>query len=269
MRAMVLIVGATLLAISAYVWTELPQAREKFQSYLPAHEVTALEARYSPEMVVARYQKQVNDKGSSYEEPNLELVPYLLLEVKYVKDSTSYEGKLLWGLCDGEIVLNPASWVKTHGYDDCLNAHANRNDMRIVHALAQHGGQLDRSGLLASLHQDAAKVDEWLDSCRKKQLITQSGNHWKLHMQRPIFCLEPLTPLHDALVERPLAGAKLIQARYRSAQILELAKAAYGDDFAIKRFEEIYLPVYSLVFKSSDGSKKTLRFNAYSNTLFL
>lgn len=258
-----------LLVGGAYFLTEVPQARDKLENFLPKHELMTFEAKFTPDQLVQRYQRQVDDKGATYEDPSLEFYPFLLMEVKYVKGPHSIEGNLVWSLSTGEVVLNTHQWSSTHGYDDCLMARATHDEMRIIHALAEKGGQLDRPGLVDALKQDPRHIDEWLERCRKKQLITQTGNHWKLHMQHPLFCLEPTTIMKDTLVERSAADAKLMAPRYRSAQIIELAKAAFGQDFAIKRYYEVYLPIYSLVFKYADGSKRTLRFNAHSNTLYV
>lgn len=257
------------IVAGAYFWTEAPlQWKDQLLEWLPSYEVSCLEVRYSPEQVLQKHQAKVCENGCSYDEASLELYPYLLMDVKYLKGTSSYEGKLLWSLTDGEIVLNTRAWQTSHGYDDCLMAHTSREEMRIINALSQHGGQLDRQRLLEYLKHDSAHVDQWLEKCHKKQLIIQTGNLWKLHMQNPNFCIEPVTQIKETLVQRSLSGAKIMNGRYRISQITELAKAAFGSDFAIKRSQEIYIPIYCLNFKHADGSRSTMRVNAYSSSLF-
>jgi len=43
---------------------------------------------------------------------------------------------------------------------------------------------------------------------------------------------------------------------------VKTAKAAFGDDFAIRKTTEIFLPVYSIVVQNPDGSHMTTYWNA-------
>lgn len=275
-RSFFLFAAIAFVTTSAYVWTEMPYLADQIRTYLPSSlpqvlpskELTCFEQRYNVDQLIQKHQKTVKEKGGEYEAPRLELYPYLLMEVKYVKSGSTYESYLLWSLNHGEMVLNTQTWNMTHGYDDCLAAKATRDEMKVVNALAQAGGQLDRGGVIERVKLDPAHIDEWLEKCRRKHLVVQMGSQWRLHVQRPQLSSEPVTQWKDDLVERSGEGAQIISPRFREGQIMELAQSAFGTDFAIKRSQLVYLPVYSITFKASDGSKKTLRLNAYTNTAF-
>ena len=132
-----------------------------------------LEIRYTAEEIMTR-QQQTLLKGTDYKflEPQLIFYPYLLLEVKFAKDHKyTQEGILLWGLTDGEMVLDTATWEKTHGFEDCLLAKADKNDFKILHTLVNQGGFMDREALYRKFKVDSDVLDEWIDSCRRKKLI--------------------------------------------------------------------------------------------------
>ena len=63
----------------------------------------------------------LKDTDHVFLEPTLKFVPYLLMDVKYIRtqDKTG-EGVILWGLVDGEMVINTGTWEKTHGFTDCI-----------------------------------------------------------------------------------------------------------------------------------------------------
>ena len=52
------------------------------------------------------------------------------------------------------------------------------------------------------------------------------------------------------------------QKRFRCAQIEQIARAAFGPDFAIRKTIEIFLPVYSITVQNPDGSQMTSFWNA-------
>ena len=72
----------------------------------------------------------------------LKYYPYFLLDVKYPDQSKTREGVLLWGLNNGEMVLNTETWESTHGFRDCLECQAGRSDFKILQALARRQGMM-------------------------------------------------------------------------------------------------------------------------------
>ena len=90
-----------------------------------------------PEQIVDAHRKELLGGGKkSLQNTTLKYYPYLLLDVKYPDSSKTREGVLLWGLTDGEMVLNTDTWESTHGFRDCLECQAGRNDFKMLQALA-------------------------------------------------------------------------------------------------------------------------------------
>ncbi len=227
--------------------------------------------RYSAESIMEAHRKELlKDPNHIFLEPTLKFVPYLLLDVKYnrSKDKTS-EGIILWGLVDGEMVINTGTWEKTHGFTDCIASNATRQEFKIINALSSKGGSWDRDGLSRFLNIENNILDTWVDSCRKKSLIVQHGNTYRLHLQNPKLQVIPETKLEQWLVTKPTKHALRVKKRYRASQIENIAKAAFGGDFAIRKTTEIFLPVYSIVVQNPDGSQMTTYWNALNGKRLL
>jgi hypothetical protein len=223
-----------------------------------------LEVRYSAEAIMEAHRKELLKDGDHvYLSPKLKFVPYLLMEVKYnrTQDKTG-EGVILWGLVDGEMVINTSTWEKTHGFTDCIASNATRQEFKIINALASRGGVWDREGLSKFLNIENHILDSWIDSCRNKSLIVQSGNSYRLHLQNPKLQVIPETRLEQWLVTKATKKAVRVKKRYRSSQIEYIARAAFGNDFAIRKTTEVFLPVYSITVQNPDGSQMTSYWNA-------
>ena len=100
---------------------------------------------------------------------------------------------MLWGLNDGEMVIHTATWKKLDGFEDCLAVKADKNDFKIIEALAAHGGTLDREKIYNLFTVDQEIVDNRVDSCRNKKLVVASGNKFRLHLEKPVLKAEPIT----------------------------------------------------------------------------
>ena len=72
----------------------------------------------------------------------------------------------------------------------------------------------------------------------------------------------PETKLEHCLVTKPTKKAIRVKRRYRPAQIEAIARAAFGNDFAVRKTTEIFLPVHSIVVQNPDGTKMTTYWNA-------
>ncbi len=265
MRAMILTVMCLVLVIGGYwSWNYQPKVRTKIEDLLSSATFQTLEIRYSAESIMDAHKKELlKDTDHVFLEPSLKFVPYLLMDVKYIRsqDKTG-EGVILWGLVDGEMVINTGTWEKTHGFTDCIASNANRYEFKIINALASRGGAWDRDGLSKFLNIENNILDTWVDSCRKKSLIVQNGNTYRLHLQNPKLQVIPETKLEQWLVTKPTKHALRVKKRYRSTQIENIARAAFGNDFAIRKTAEIFLPVYSIVVQNPDGSQMTTFWNA-------
>ncbi|MCC5832130.1 MAG: hypothetical protein JJU12_03705 [Chlamydiales bacterium] len=249
-----------------YAWDNIPQLREAAHHTLSKTEYRTLEIRYAAEELMRIHKDHfLKNNQYSYLEPQLLYYPYLLMDVKYTKDrSTTCEGTLLWGLTDGEMVINTATWEKTHGFEDCLLTKADKNDFKIIKALVENGGMIDREKLYQCFKVDHDILDDWIDSCRQKKLIVISGNQFRLHFADPRLEIQPSTHLDQALVSQPARPSAKVPRRYSPSQIMKLAEIVFGGDFAIRKTEEVFLPVYSVAIENPDGSTRTVYFNALS-----
>ncbi len=247
-----------------WAWMYAPGVRSKVEEALSSATFQTLEVRYSPEAIMEAHRKELlKDAQHVFLEPRLKFVPYLLMEVKYNRtyDKTA-EGVILWGLVDGEMVINTNNWEKTHGFTDCIASNATRQEFKIINALASRGGSWDREGLSRYLNIENPILDSWIESCRNKSLIVQNGNHYRLHLQNPRLQVMPETRLEQWLVTKATKHALRVPRRYRPAQIETIARAAFGGDFAIRKSTEIFLPVYSITVQNPDGSQMTSHWNA-------
>ncbi|MBN1914727.1 MAG: hypothetical protein JW769_02430 [Parachlamydiales bacterium] len=247
-----------------WMWSSNPQVRSLLLQIAAPSKIQTLEIRYSAQGLMEMHKRELlKDAKHTFLKPTLQFHPYLLMEVKYSKttDRTG-EGIILWSLIDGEMVINTNTWEKTHGFSDCLSAHADKHDFKIINALAQYGGAMDRNALSQHLNVDDNVLDVWIDNCRRKSLIVQKGNIYRLHLEEPKMRVLPETKLMQWLVTKSSVKIDRIAKRFNIYQIENLAKNAFGNDFAIRKTTEVFLPVYNIVIQNPDGSQMTSYWNA-------
>ena len=247
-----------------WVWNNVPEARNFIEARIDSQGFHTLEVRHTADQIMqAHADELLKDEAHSFRRPTLLFQPYLLMEVKYTGSSgNTNEGVILWSLESGEMVVDATTWEMTHGFQDCINAKASRNDFRVLTALADNHTSLRRDALAEKLHVDLDIVDTWLDSCRQKKLIVQCGGNYRLHFQNPRLSVSPQTHLNQRLVTKPYKHAERIPRRYSIHQIEALAQCAFGNDFTIRHSKEVYLPVYSIVVQNPDGTRLTSYWNA-------
>lgn len=259
-----MVIVVALVAGGWWLWNNNSQLREVIDQYVGSTELLTLEARYTAQQIMDAHSKELlGDNQHSFQEPSLKFYPYLLLEVKYtLPDKKSREGVILWGLEDGEMVLNTETWEKTHGFQDALEADATRNDFKIINALAAHNGYMSREDLLRDLHVETETANSWIESARKKHLVVQQGNGYQLHFEDAKFLVVPQTKISQWLVTKPYVHAARVPHKYSKSQIEKLAKAAFGPDFTIRSDKEVFLPVHAIEVLNPDGSVLTSYWNA-------
>jgi hypothetical protein len=251
-------------------WFFSPTFRSQMENVLSSNTFQTLEVRYSAEAIMEAHRRDLlKDSEHVFLEPALKFVPYLLMEVKYnrTRDKTG-EGVILWGMVDGEMIINTNTWESTHGFTDCIASNATRQEFKIINALASRGGSWDREGLSKHLNMENPILDNWIESCRNKSLIVQNGNTYRLHLHNPKLQVIPETRLEQWLVTKGTKHAIRVKKRFRSSQIENIARAAFGDDFAIRKTTEVFLPVYSITVQNPDGSMGTSYWNALNGKRF-
>lgn len=261
---------ATILAIIAGsygVWMvshNHPDVKNKVASILDMGNFHTLEVRYNANQIMDKHRKSLlKDNRHRFLDPVLEFYPYLLMEVKYTSsDDKTLESIMLWDLTDGEMVTQTKDWEKTHGFGDCITADTTPQEFKILNLLAKKDGSMDRDGLSKALSVEPEVLNAWLDSCRKKKLIIQAGNHFKLHFQKPKLSSIPETKLDERLVTKPYKDAIRLGRQFTPGQIERIARAAFGQNFAIRTVTDVYLPVHSITVQNPDGSVHTSHWNA-------
>jgi hypothetical protein len=248
-----------------------PELKTKVQEFISSGSFPTLEVRYTAAQIMESHRRDLlKDSRHRFLEPQLKFYPYLLMEVKYnLSEEKTREGVILWDLLDGEMVVETKAWEKTHGFGDCITAGTQRHEFKILNILAKKGGAIDREGLSKALHVENETLDLWLESCRRKKLIVQSGNKYRLHLQNPHLRATPETKLDHKLVTMPNKGASRLPRRYSLGQIERLTKAAFGNDFAIRKTTDVYLPVHCIVVQNPDGSIHTSHWNALNGKQLL
>lgn len=241
-----------------------PEVKTKIEELLNTGSFNTLEVRYTASQIMATQRKRLlKDNRHKFLEPSVKFFPYVLMEVKYtVSDKKTKEGVILWDLNDGEMVIETKQWSKTHGLGACISANADRHEYRVIHTLVSKGGSADRETLIKALHVDSEVFDSWIESCRRKQLIVQSGNRYRLHIEKPHLQSIPSTKIDERLVTKPHRNAHRTPHRYSLSQIEKNARAAFGNDFAIGKTMDLYLPVHCIVVQNPDGSIHTSHWNA-------
>lgn len=260
------IITTSILLGSILYWfsTNHPELRSQIEQFLEGGQFHTLEIKYNAKQLMESHRKELlKDASHTYLEPSLKFYPYLLLEVKYnLSEEKTREGVILWDLCDGEMVIDTSSWEKTHGFGDFINANTEKHEFKILNILARKGGTLDREGLSKALQVENDILNAWIDSCRKKKLVIQAGNNFRLHLQNPHLNSVPETRISEWLVTKPYKNAVRFSRKYSLAQIQKIAKAAFGNDFVIRQTTDVYLPVHSISVQNPDGTIKTSNWNA-------
>lgn len=241
-----------------------PELKNKVEALLNSESFKTLEIRYTANQLMETNRKSLlKDNRYRYLEPSLKFYSYLILEVKYaVSEKKTKEGVILWDMTDGEMVIETRNWEKTHGFGDCIQANIDRHEFKVINALASKGGSADRDALFKVLHVDNEVLDVWIESCRRKQLIVQVGNRYRLHFEKPLFQTLPSTTLDERLVTKSHRNAERVSSRFSLAQIEKIARCAFGNEFAIRKTADIYLPVQCIVVQNPDGSIHTTYWNA-------
>jgi hypothetical protein len=259
---LVLLAGAA--AGGWWLWNHQNTLSDQIGQYVGNGDTITLEARYSPEKIMESHKQDLlEDDLHKYQGAFVKFHPYLLMEVKYhLADHKTHEGVVLWGMENGEMVLNAENWEQTHGLADCLVAGVTRNDCKVINALAKHKGAMHRDDLLNELHVESDTLDQWIDSLLNKHLVVYKGNEYRLHLQDPNLPTLPRTKLKQSLVTKVNVHTARVSRKYSANQIEKMAQAFFGQDFTIRTTQEVFLPVIGINVLNPDGSISTSHWNA-------
>lgn len=264
MRKLKLLLGLAVLGGGAYLWYNDSPIKDAFSQYAENGEILTFEAKYSPEQLIENNRRLLlGDNQRTLKDSSLKYTPYLLMDVKYIQaDKKTREGVVLWGMVDGEMVVNSDTWERSHGFEDAINAGATQQDFKIINILARSKGYLSKDEIRRELQLDSDVIDPWLDSARQKHLIVQKGNDIQLHFEDPRIPSIPQTKFKQWIVSRPYNYGQRVGKKYSRSQIEKISRAAFGQDFTIRSAKEVYLPIYSIEVANPDGSVMTSFWNA-------
>jgi hypothetical protein len=263
MKIIIVIICVCMLGAGGFYFKDrIPEIKSFKLDKITTRDCRAFKMRITAQEIMEKNKKQLlKTESFHYLEPQVVLYPYLLMDVKYTMDEKTGEGVLLWGLNDGEMVIDADKWEKTHGFEDCIVAKADQNDFKIIKALVESGGSLDKDKIYDKFKVEDELLNEWLESAREKKLIVSSGAKLRLHLQNPQLVIYPITRLAESLVSVSTKLSLKAKTRYSSSQIKNLTSQAFGSDFVIRRSEQVYLPILSIGVENPDGSILTTYWN--------
>lgn len=258
MRRLIILLFISLCCFGGwYYWQQNPTCLKEATAKIQAKELSTFKLRISHEKIMADNKKELlKNPGSNYLEPKIVYYPYLLMDVKYAREGKkkTAEGMLLWGLVDGEMVIDTKDWKKTHGFEDCLTAKVKEEDFKLLKIVAQHGGEMEKEEILEKFTGDKDKLEGRIKSCEKLKLLVEEEGMIRLHFENPKLEIEPHTNLDEWIVTLSQKPANRAKKKYSHLQITKFAALAFGSDFAIKRTEEVYLPIYEIAVQNGDGT---------------
>ena len=251
------LIGICIIAIAAFfVYEHKETILQQIEGLKKEPHVNSLEASLSPdEIVQLKQQELLRDPGSSIAETQTVYLPYLLFDVKFVNsDKKTEEGRLLFSMVTGEMVLDTQTFSTTHGFEDCIEASASAEDFKVLHLLDANGGHMTRELLAQKLALDPEELGGILESLRKKHLIAVKGDTVRIHFQNPILNVVPKTKFAHPLVLKEVTSRQRLSPQFSKNQVKKIVKAAFGQDFAIRKESELYIPVIEVDVLMKDGS---------------
>lgn len=257
-----------ILLLVTFVWftkEQHPKWKEELMHFFDSRPCAVIEAKFTPEQIIEMNRKSLlRIHKYQYLPPVTKLYPCLLLDVKYSPSpNKTKEDLILWDLIDGEMIINTKDWKKTHGLSDCIRENSSKLELQILLTLARHKGSLHCDSLLQLLHWDKPTFTAWIESCRRKSLVTQHENMVRIHMQEPLLSSTPKTIFHENLVTKmDDSGTTRLSNRFSSCQIKRIASLVFGEEFSIRNMKRVFLPIYIITVQNPDSSLQTTYWNA-------
>ncbi len=238
----------------------------EFISQADAEEsITCFEATIIPEDLQKKSAKTLlKNEKYSWGESHFIYLPCLLVDAKYSQEQqrSTQSGKMLWDLSAGELILDTNTFAKTAGFEDCLSSKVNAEDFRILNLLAKHQGSVSKDIVLRELGYDDDLAFQRIQDLRKKKLIATSNDTLRIHVENPLFRVEPKSNITLPFVTREVLRGQLIPTRFNQHELIDMIKVAFGSDLGIRSTKIVFLPIIQLKILNPDGSKRTTHWNA-------
>lgn len=253
-----------------YMGEKHPEVKQKIEQWVDFRSFECIEARYSAEQILEnRRSELLKESGSKYLASDLVFYPYLLMEIKYSKaNSKTKEAAILWDLYDGEMILSTKHWKKTHGFADLARANVQQHEFKVINALIKKGASADLFTLSKELVINQSLLESWLKTTLRKNLIVSHQGVYRLHMEKPQFTETPETNMDERLATRSVKQSARFSKEFSRRQIEKTAHVIFGGDFTILRSVELYLPVFAISIKKSDGATRTTYWNGFNGKRF-
>lgn len=242
---------------------------ERLQQYvLPStkeESIDTFEALILPNDLLTKQPHLLTTQGHSFGPVTLYFAPQLLLSVKYSHDSKSSKASTaVWDMIDGELVIDTNTFDHTQGFADCLASQAGADDFRILRTLTQSGGTLSKEAIIKELGGDDSAICERIENLKKRHLVIIANDVVRIHVESPLFKIEPSTLLTKPIVHRTTLYGNLLPTTFSKSDIETLVKAAFGQDLAIRNSRLVYIPTYEIQVNNPDGSVRKTYWNAIS-----
>jgi len=207
-----------------------------------------------------------------YTEPSLKFYPYLLMDVKFVNaNNKTEEGALLWDLKDGEMVIDVSTWNKSHGFADCIKTRADHYELSILKIIEKNKGKVNQHLLMNALGLEPNLFHVCIDHAKKKHLIIQQGQDYRIHLADSCFDVKPFTRVSSPLITTNCQSkhSERISCHYSPNEVIRIATANFSDEhFAIRHAQSIWLPIYVIIVQKADGSHHTTYWNSINGKPF-
>jgi hypothetical protein len=257
---------AFMTSMAFLIWLGSGSISNYFQNY--EYSFCSIEERVSVENIIKKQRSSII-KNSKYNlmEPTKEYYPFALAHVKYLKsDGQTEEGQILWGLANGEMVLDTSSWSMSKGFADCLRANVNANELKIITEIIENG--VDRSTMSIEALERKCKNKSALESCLNKRIVQIHNENYALHINKPTFPSVPFTNIRESMVTKKEKKPIFITKKYRLDDIQILLQNLFGNNLTVHSIETIYLPVHAVHVENPDKSIRTHRFNGVNGLLY-
>lgn len=256
------------LATALFFHDEIISFFDAVQIYAEGGQKEIFEIKLTAEQLMNQKRLELlKEPAETYHKASLKLVPYALIEAKFIDDKEqSREGRLLWSAYDGEIVVDTETWQTTHGYKDAIHADANQDDYTLLYALAKSNGRSTKEQIRKNTKLTKEGLDKVIAGALRKNLIVLFNETIKMHMEEPKILLLPISKIKHSLVNRTVDFADLLPRQYSLNKIQKSAKACFGNDFTIRSAKEVFLPVWRIEVKKPDGSISVSYWNAVNGS---
>lgn len=208
-------------------------------------------------------------EAKNIEKVDLIYHPLAVLDIKYSdSDYSTHQGKLLWDLIDGEMIISSRTWKKTSGLQEYLEIPLSAEQLSIAKKLASSPQGITLQDLCTATNSTEEIINEPLEFLLEKQLVKSSKNLFFLHQASPRFPELPITILERDLFFTEKREEDILSPKIPLDKVKNFSKKLFERDFSILNASTYYLPVYRIHVENLSGEKKIIEWNGWTNRAF-